>query len=189
MGYIPKELILKAYKTLSMLTDDHKQGQTQYVSAIRHLVALDMFFKENDDNCDLDISENRDAFIENVKEIVNIEGNFYTTNFYTNIKELEDCGVGSNFYSAGVVNNSKQNKALTYDYPTRGQFPLFKVKSNSLIREPSYLLNVRNYLKDQELRCAFVVWLLRNKVLDSLDSMSINKKLRGFLGSVAIVRG
>lgn len=181
MGYIPKELILKAYKSLSMLTDDHKQGQTQYVSAIRHLVALDMFFKENEENCDLDFSENRDAFTENVKEIVNVEGNYYTTNFYTNIKDLEDCGVGSNFYSAGVVNNSKQNKTLAYDYPTRGQFPLFKVKSNSLIREEAYLSNVRNYLKNQELRCAFVVWLLRKKVLDSLNCISIKKKLQGFL--------
>lgn len=44
MAYIGKELILKAYKTLSDLTEDHKQGQTQIVSAIRHLIALDMYY-------------------------------------------------------------------------------------------------------------------------------------------------
>ena len=48
MGYIPKQLLQKAYKTLSDLTDDHKQGQTQIVSAIRYLVALDMFYKKKD---------------------------------------------------------------------------------------------------------------------------------------------
>ncbi len=133
MGYLPKELILKAYKTLSMLTEDHKQGQTQITSYLRHLLAFDMYYKEKGDDCDLDDEENRNAFTKNVKRIVNIVDGYYTTNFYTNIKELDDCGVGSNFYSAGVVNNSKQNKSYTYDYPTRGQYPLFKVRSNKLI--------------------------------------------------------
>ena len=162
MGYLPKQLLHKAYLTLSTLTEDHKQGQTQLTSALRHLLALDMYYKEQEENCDLDYAENRDAFTEKVKEIVNVTGNYYTTNFYTNIKELEDCGVGSNFFSAGVVNNSKQNKAYTYDYPTRGQFPLFKVRSNTLIRETSYYKNINGYLRSQNLRCAFVIWVLRN---------------------------
>ena len=178
MGYLPKELILKAYKTLSMLTEDHKQGQTQITSYLRHLLAFDMYYKEKGDDCDLDDEENRNAFTKNVKRIVNIVDGYYTTNFYTNIKELDDCGVGSNFYSAGVVNNSKQNKSYTYDYPTRGQYPLFKVRSNKLIREESYFKNVNAYLKTQEIKCAFVIWVLRDRYIDELSALLVKSGLQ-----------
>ena len=177
MGYLPRNLLHKAYLTLSSLTEDHKQGQTQLTSALRHLLALDMFYKEQGEDCDLNYAENRDAFTENVKEIVNVTGNYYTTNFYTNIKELEDCGVGSNFYSAGVVNNSKQNTAYTYDYPTRGQYPLFKVRSNTLIREITYFKNINGYLRNQDLKCAFLIWVLRNHWVNVLEASSIKKQM------------
>ena len=177
MGYLPKKLLHKAYLTLSTLTEDHKQGQTQLTSALRHLLALDMFYKNYEEDCDLNYSENRDAFTENVKEVVNVIDDYYTTNFYTNIKELEDCGVGSNFYSAGVVNNSKQNTKYTYDYPTRGQYPLFKVRNNTLIRDESYYKNIKGYLKSQDLRSAFVIWILRNQNVKNLDASSIKQKL------------
>ena len=177
MGYLSKQLLHKAYFTLSTLTEDHKQGQTQLTSALRHLLAFDMFYKDQEEDCDLDYQENRDSFTENVKKIVNVTGCYYTTNFYTNIKELEDCGVGSNFYSAGVVNNSKQNTSYIYDYPTRGQYPLFKVRNNTLIRELSYYKNIKGYLKTQDLKCAFVVWVLRNQWISSLDATSIKRHL------------
>jgi hypothetical protein len=178
MGYLPKQLLYKAYLTLSTLTEDHKQGQTQLTSALRHLLAFDMFYKKQEEDCDLDSADNRDSFVNNVRDIVNVAGDYYTTNFYTNIKELADCGVGSNFYSAGVVNNSKQNSHYTYDYPTRGQYPLFKVKDNKLIREVSYYKNVRGYLNNQNLKCAFVIWLLRKHIIWDLDATSIRKKLQ-----------
>lgn len=177
MGYLPRNLLHKAYLTLSTLTEDHKQGQTQLTSALRHLLAFDMYYKEEEDNCDLDYAEDREAFTENVREIVHISENYYTTNFYTNIKELEDCGVGSNFYSAGVVNNSKQNTTYTYDYPTRGQYPLFKVRNNKLIREISYYKNINGYLKNQNLKSAFVIWVLRNHRVNDLNATSIKQKL------------
>ena len=177
MGYIPKQLLHKAYLSLSTLTEDHKQGQTQLTSALRHLLAFDMFYKKQEEDCDLDYAENRDEFTQNVKQIVSVTGFYYTTNFYTNIKELEDCGVGSNFYSAGVVNNSKQNKSYTYDYPTRGQYPLFKVRNNTLIRELSYYKNIKGYLKNQDLKCAFIIWVLRNQWINALDATSIKRQL------------
>lgn len=180
MSYIPKELLLKSYETLSKLTDDHKQGQTQYTSAIRYLVAFDSFFYENSSDCDLDSFENREEFVGYVRDVVNIIDTYYTTNFYTTIKPMEDCGVGSNFFSAGVVNNSKQNTSYLYDYPTRGQSPLFKVKNNELIREVGYYRNVRNYLYNESLRCAFVVWLLRKRNISKLDAYSIKKDLLTF---------
>lgn len=180
MSYIPNELLLKSYETLSMLTEDHKQGQTQITSAVRHLVAFDKYYKENQEDCDLSISDNRDAFVENVRDVVNVSGDYYTTNFYTTIKPLEDCGVGSNFFSAGVVNNSKQNTTYPYDYPTRGQNPLFRVTNNVLIRDVSYYKNIRSYLKTEKIRCAFVVWLLRNNSLGELTAQEIRKRLKNF---------
>ncbi len=181
MAYLSKELLLKTYKTLSGLTEDHRQGQTQIVSAMRHLLALDMYFKKNNTNCSLGVSSNRDDFVENVKKVVNISGDYYTTNFYTTIKPLSDCGVGSNFFSAGVVNNSKQNTAYLYDYPTRGQYPLFRVKNNELIREIAYYKNVRYYLKSAEIKSAFVLWVLRKSFLTELNAASIKDVLQEFL--------
>ncbi|SDG55071.1 hypothetical protein SAMN04487901_105106 [Prevotella communis] len=181
MGYLPKGLILKAYETLSMLTEDHRQGQTQITSYLRHLLAFDMYYKENRKDCDLDYPENRDSFAENVKKIVNVVGNYYTTNFYSNIKELDDCGVGSNFYSAGVVNNSKQNTQVTYDYPTRGQYPLFKVRSNKLIRDVSYYKNVNAYLKTQDIKSAFIIWVLRDQYINELSALPIKSRLQRML--------
>lgn len=181
MGYLPKGLILKAYETLSMLTEDHRQGQTQITSYLRHLLAFDMYYKENRKDCDLDYPENRDSFTENVKKIVNVVGNYYTTNFYSNIKELDDCGVGSNFYSAGVVNNSKQNTQVTYDYPTRGQYPLFKVRSNKLIRDVSYYKNVNAYLKTQDIKSAFIIWVLRDQYINELSALPIKSRLQRML--------
>ena len=181
MGYLSKELLLKAYKTLSGLTEDHRQGQTQIVSAIRHLLALDMFFKKNNTNCSLGESRNKEIFVENVKKIVNISGDYYTTNFYTTIKPLSDCGVGSNFFSAGVVNNSKQNTAYLYDYPTRGQYPLFRVKNNELIRDITYYKNIKYYIGSAEIKSAFALWILRKSVLTDLNAASVEIALREFL--------
>ena len=181
MAYLSKELLLKTYKTLSGLTEDHRQGQTQIVSAMRHLLAFDMYFKKNNTNCSLGVSSSRDDFVENVKKVVNISGDYYTTNFYTTIKPLSDCGVGSNFFSAGVVNNSKQNTAYLYDYPTRGQYPLFRVKNNELIREIAYYKNVRYYLKSAEIKCAFVLWVLRKSFLTELNAASIKEVLQEYL--------
>ena len=181
MGYLSKELILKSYQTLSSLTEDHKQGQTQIVSAIRHLFALDMFYKSKTKNCDLNDNDDKSIFVENVKKLVNIKDDFYTTNFYTTIKPIEDCGVGSNFTSAGVVNNSKQNTIQTYDYPTRGQFPLFNVRNAVAIRNTEYYKNIKHYLCSEAIRAAFAVWILRNEYFSELDIAEIIRKLQSIL--------
>ncbi len=177
MAYIPKGLVLKSYLSLSSLTEDHKQGQTQIVSAVRHLFALDMYYREKGTDCDLNIADERNLFIENVRYLVNIRDEYYTTNFYTTIKPLEDCGVGSNFTSAGVVNNSKQNTTQVYDYPTRGQYPLFNVRNAILIRNISYYKNIKHYLSTETIRCAFVIWVLRNTYLSDLSLETIKRKL------------
>lgn len=181
MGYLSKELILKSYQTLASLTEDHKQGQTQIVSAIRHLFALDIFYKSKAKDCDLNDNDDKLLFVENVKKLVNIKDDYYTTNFYTTIKPIEDCGVGSNFTSAGVVNNSKQNKILTYDYPTRGQFPLFNVRNAVAIRNTEYYKNIKHYLCSETIRAAFAIWILRNEYFSELDLPTIIRKLQSIL--------
>ena len=177
MGYISKLLLQKAYTTLGDLTSDHKQGQTQITSALRYVFALDLYKKEYNSDCDLSKPENRTIFTDYVKSIVCIEGAFYTTNFYNTIKEMEDCGVGSNFFSAGVVNNSKQNKQQLYDYPARGQNPLFNVINNKLVWNESYIANINNYLINENFRSAFIVWLIRNENIDALNYSSIKDVL------------
>lgn len=181
MAYLSKELILKSYLTLSALTEDHKQGQTQIVSAIRHLFALDMFYKSEEKDCDLNNNDDKSLFVENVKKLVNIKDDYYTTNFYTTIKPIEDCGVGSNFTSAGVVNNSKQNTSQTYDYPTRGQHPLFNVRNAVAIRRQEYYKNIRHYLNSETIRAAFAIWILRNEYFAELNLNTINRKLQSIL--------
>lgn len=183
MAYIPKGLVIKSYLSLSALTEDHKQGQTQIVSAIRHLFALDMFYKANGTDCDLKNADERNLFIENVRHLVSIRDEYYTTNFYTTIKPLEDCGVGSNFTSAGVVNNSRQNTAQVYDYPTRGQYPLFNVRNAVLIRNISYYKNIKHYLSTETIRCAFVIWVLRNRDLSDLSLDTIKRELSSIFTS------
>lgn len=181
MGYLPKAILLKAYSTLSTLTEDHKQGQTQIVSAVRHLVAFDMFYKKYGEDCDLADVDNRELFVDNVREIVNIEDDIYTTNFYTTLKPLYDCAVGSNFFSAGVVKNSRENTRATYDYPTRGQFPLFQVRNYELIRNTHYYKNLSKYLFNDSLKSAFIIWLLRAKLLEEIKFASIQQSLKRFL--------
>ena len=184
MAYLSKELILKSYLTLSSLTEDHKQGQTQIVSAIRHLFALDMFYKSEEKDCDLNNNDDKSVFVENVKKLVNIKDDYYTTNFYTTIKPIEDCGVGSNFTSAGVVNNSKQNTSQTYDYPTRGQHPLFIVRNAVAIRRQEYYKNIKHYLSSETIRAAFAIWILRNEYFAELNLSVINRKLQSILTPV-----
>lgn len=186
MAYLPKELILKSYLALSSLTEDHKQGQTQIVSAVRHFFALDMFFKEKGKGCNLNSLEDKNIFIKNVKKLVNVKGNYYTTNFYTTIKPIEDCGVGSNFTSVGVVNNSKQNTSQIYDYPTRGQYPLFKVHNAVVTRETSYYKNIKHYLNTEKIRAAFTIWILRNEYFTELNLSAIKTNLLSFVSQELI---
>lgn len=177
MAYLSKELILKSYKVLSTFTEDHKQGQTQITSAIRHMFALDMFYKQKGEDCDLDNSDDKNLFVNNVKKLVNIKDDYYTTNFYTKIKPIEDCGVGSNFTSVGVVNNSRQNTEHLYNYPTRGQYPLFNVRNVVAIRNKNYYKNIKYYLCTESIRAAFAIWVLRNEFFTELSIEIIKNKL------------
>ena len=70
---------------------------------------------------------------------------------------------------------------MTYDYPTRGQYPLFQVKNYELIRNAQYYNNLSYYLFNDSLKSAFIIWLLRSKLIEELSFASIRQSLSRFL--------
>lgn len=98
MAYLSKKAILSAYSQLSRLTDDPSaQGATQVTSALRYLFALDEFTKKFGKDCDTSKREDRDAFIEFVGNVVSVNNDYYTANFFNSLKGNQDYSVGSQY--------------------------------------------------------------------------------------------
>ena len=173
MGYINKPAILKAYEVLSHLSENHMQGATQKVSAIRHFMALDSFYKKFQRDCNTREADDKKEFSEEVGVICSICPNYYTTNFYMPLKEHNgDFNVGSNFYSAGQVKASLVNGAQKFSYPKRsGQPPLFDIKNGTLIRNIAYYQNFKNYIASTDAKVAIVIWVLRNIVIENSSNL------------------
>mgnify|MGYP000759848981 CR=1 FL=1 len=170
MAYLSKKAILSAYSQLSRLTDDPSaQGATQVTSALRYLFALDEFTKKFGKDCDTSKREDRDAFIEFVGNVVSVNNDYYTANFFNSLKGNQDYSVGSNFFSVNVVKNSVVNPNTDFDFPKRGNNPLFVVKAGCLIEKSDFIPNLKEYLRTPELRNAFAVWLMRFQPLDKED--------------------
>lgn len=130
MGYLTKSAILQAYEQLSHLSPDPSlQGATQKVSAIRHFMALDSFYKAKGRDCNTREKADKIDFITHVGYVCDVCLNFYTTNFYAPLKEhTKDFAVGSNFYSAGQVSASLVNSNEVFSYPKRGGHPIIPDK-------------------------------------------------------------
>ena len=172
MGYLTKSAILKAYEQLSHLSPDPTvQGATQKVSAIRHFMALDSYYKAKSHDCNTREKEDKADFITHVGYICDVCPNFYTTNFYTPLKEHnKDFAVGSNFYSAGQVSASLVNPNETFEYPKRGGKPLFQIKAGTLIRNTNMYENLNSYIENTNEKVALVVWILRKTNLVGDDT-------------------
>lgn len=168
MAYLSKETLLAAYKTLSTLSENPSaQGATQKVSAIRYVLALNMFYKKNNRECDTRDSKDKAEFIEYVNRIVALNDVLYTTNFYTSLAMHQgDCAVGSNFYSVNAVKNSLTNPSITIDYPQRGGNPLFSIKGGKLFENESYKRNLNVFLPRNSYKFALILWILRKENLD-----------------------
>lgn len=170
MAYFSKEVILKAYKQLSKLSPDPSaQGATQRVSALRYFVALDIFYANFHRDCDTKDSNDKESFTSYVGDIVKVTNDLYSGNFYFPLIHIQgDYNVGSNFYSTGVVNISKESPSTTFDYPRRGKNPLMEVENGVLIRKVDYYPNLSSFLNNKpEMKAAFVVWLLRNDYISN----------------------
>lgn len=170
MAYLSKKSLLDAYGQLSKLTSDPSaQGATQATSALRYIFALDEFTKKYSRDCDTSNKEDRDAFISFVGNVVSVNKDFYTANFFNALKENPDYAVGSNFFSVNVVRNSLVSPNTEFEFPQRGNNPLFIVKGGKLIENEKFLPNIRKFLHTPILRNAFAIWLVRSESLNPDD--------------------
>lgn len=172
MGYLTKSAILQAYELLAHLSPDPSvQGATQKVSAIRHFMALDSFYKSKRRDCNTREKEDKNDFIAHVGYVCDVCPNFYTTNFYAPLKEhTKDFAVGSNFYTAGQVSASLVNPDKIFEYPKRGGKPLFQIKEGTLIRNVGMYENFNSYIDSTKEKVALVLWILRKSNLKGGNS-------------------
>lgn len=163
MAYINKNTLLTAYKVLSHNTSSpSSQGATQFISAIRYLFALDRFILKTNKNCDTKEKDDRELFINYVGDVVSIDGSYYTSNFFTDIKNERDYKVGSNFFSVNVVKESTTNPVVLHDFPRRTKdAALFNVQNGVLSINRTLYKNIKKYIKDKECRIALAIWLCR----------------------------
>lgn len=170
MAYLSKETILNAYRCLSQLTaDPSAQGATQATSSLRYLFALSHFVLKNNRPCNTQEKEDRNEFIQYVGEVVAIDKQYYTANFFNAIKDNPDYAVGSNFFSVNTVKNSLVNPNKSFDFPKRGSSPLFSVQDGKLIERKDLFHNISSVLSTSQLKASFALWLGRNLELDSSD--------------------
>ena len=172
MRYFSKKSVLKAYECLSRLSENPSlQGATQKVSAIRHFLALDMFFRTHNRDCDTRDLADKKEFVSYVGKICSVCEGMYTTNFFHPLKShAGDYCVGSNFYSAGQVSASLVNSSETFSYPKRGNKPLFSIRNGVLIRDEEYYSNLSAYVENKELYVALIIWILRDVSISDGDN-------------------
>lgn len=191
--YFSKSTLLSAYKELANLTSDPSaQGATQATSSLRYIFALDEFYKTFGKPCDTQNRTDRDNFIKCVGNVVSIEGDLYTANFYHSLKKASDYSVGSNFFSVNVVKTSLENKVKEYEFPKRGNSPLFLIQGGKLIENEQLLPNINNILNTIKLRVSFILWLARdmqvdsNNLYDSLISALRNRYSENIIGALEL---
>ena len=177
MAYLSKKTLLEAYKVLSELSEDPTvQGATQKVSAIRYFLALDMFYKKFNRECNTRDADDKAEFITNVNTIVALEDNWYTANFYAPLTFHQgDSAVGSNFYSVGAVKNSLTNPAIKINYPQRGNKPLFEIQNGILYEREDFLENFTFYVPNNKFKCALALWICRERYVQIEDIYSTLK--------------
>ena len=150
-----------------MHPDPNAQGATQKISAIRHFLALDSFYKLHNRDCNTRDKDDKEEFADLVGKVCEVCHDLYKTNFYYPLKHhTGDYSVGSNFYSAGQVNASLVNPNEIFDYPKRGGIPLMNVQNGVLERNISLYHNFSNYITSTDYAVALVIWLIRKTSIE-----------------------
>ncbi len=168
-----------------MHPDPSVQGATQKVSAIRHFLALDRFYKIHGRDCDTRNKEDKDEFVQLVGLTSNVCPGLYTTNFYYPLKKHDgDFCVGSNFYSAGQVKVSLAKPDGEFEYPQRGKYPLLKIKNGVLIRDVSLYKNFSYYLSGADYYIALIIWLLRDQSIQQIDGATSYQMFQAALSNL-----
>lgn len=186
MAYISKRNILAAYKKLSQMhPDPNAQGATQKISAIRHFLALDSFYKLYDRDCNTRDRNDKEEFVNLVGKFCEVCLDLYTTNFYYPLKRhTGDYSVGSNFYSVGQVNASLVNPNEIFDYPKRGSVPLMNVQNGVLERNTSLYHNFSNYITSTDYAVALVIWLIRNISIEQNNGKTLYGNIHSALSEI-----
>lgn len=168
-----------------MHPDPEAQGATQKISAIRHFLALDSFYKLHNRSCNTRDRNDKEEFANLVGEICGIYLDLYTTNFYYPLKRhTGDYSVGSNFYSAGQVNASLVNPNEVFDYPKRGGIPLMNVQNGVLERNTSLYHNFGNYITSIDYEVALVIWLIRKISIEQNNGKSLYDNIHMALSKI-----
>lgn len=168
-----------------MHPDPNAQGATQKISAIRHFLALDSFYKLHNRGCDTRVKSDKEEFANLVGIVCDVCLDLYTTNFYYPLKHhTGDYSVGSNFYSAGQVNSSLVNPNEVFDYPKRGNTPLMKVQNGVLERDTSLYHNFSNYITSTDYAVALVVWLIRKISIEQNNGRTLYGNIYSALSKI-----
>lgn len=179
--YLSKQTILDAFKRFYDLSADYTlQGATQITSEIRHFLALNAFYKNNNRNCNTKNKSDNQFFIEEVKRVVGLTDS-YSVNLANKTNTDSDCNVNSNFFSAGVVSKSVAATDKEFDYPSKSP-ALIKVKNGELIYTKEYVNNINEYLRDDLHKVALIIWLARN--VNSIKQEDIYGSIENYLRSI-----
>lgn len=174
--YLSKKTVCDSFKKIHLLySKDDKilraQGATQFFSALRYFLSVSAFEKRlNKTIVNCDNSEDRNSFVRFVGEIVAVNKEIYSCNFYDNFKSEPDFNVGSNFFSQGFVNDSQKSKDKSFDYPIRDKKHLILTAKNERVSFKDDNAPERfkeKYLAKNEIKSGLVIWLLRNNELDA----------------------
>lgn len=184
--FISKENLIEAFKHIHLLYSSNpdeltKQGCTQFFSGMRYFLATSAFEKRNMKSMvDSTNLQDKSIFVEYVGELVSINEDEYTCNFYNDFKQDEDYKVGSNFFSAGFVDDSRKNPAVIYEYPSRDKSNIILKATNGKfkIAEAGPTAFKRKYLQQKNFNCALVIWLIRNENIESLSKEYVESFLK-----------
>lgn len=179
--FVSKENLIEAFEQIHLLYSHNpdeleKQGCTQFFSGMRYFLATSAFEQRNGKSMvDSTNLEDKSAFVEYVGEVVSINENEYTCNFYNDFKQDKDYKVGSNFFSAGFIDDSRKNPAQIYEYPSRDKDNIILKASKGKfgIAEAGMTAFKRKYLERENFKYALVLWLIRNENVESLSKECI----------------
>ena len=178
--YLSPVLISAAYRRL-------EDGGVSAIdlSALRYCLAFDAFIKEFGRDCSLkENPEDKESFIEFVKDVVGIDSNLdgspsYICDFKGSKprKTLHD-QVSSNFITANAVRQSRGK--IGERYPSKPTRYLFMISNEVLDASSINYGHIGCYLPDSDTRAAFAVWVSRyDELVDDLPCKdALAKSLR-----------
>lgn len=177
--YFGKKLVKKIYSLLGTLylgKDIELQGGTKYASAIKYFLAIDEFKKGNGKVFDTRNQEDKIKFLKCVGNVVQLsekssKGVFHTKNFSQSFGYEEDFKIGSNFYSAGFVDDSLKAHDMKQLSPKKN--PLLSALNGVVdVADNAYSIFEKEYLNSSIRNNAILfLWLSRFISFSSIENI------------------